>query len=134
MPAEELPDILLSLLCVALDVTTPRQVQDEIIVSVDTIISSIEDSDAGRSLVCYPCSSYRFEAHRDPQEGEIASKILAFMDELQPVNKAYLLSFFNRGCKQNGRISRWIARACLLQSQSSSIVRVSAAPLVYVLN
>ena len=108
LSAEEAPDIIITLLSVALDATTSSMVQNEVTKVINSMLACIVDSDAGCML-----------------ESKIATQVFAFMDGLQTINKVYLLTFFNRGCPQNCRIARWLARACLLQLEGSPLVRHS---------
>ncbi|THH30794.1 hypothetical protein EUX98_g3394 [Antrodiella citrinella] len=111
LSTQELPDFIESLLLVALDVATFREGHDAIVNGVNAILACIEDSDAGRLL-----------------EAEICRRVVSRMCDLEPINKAYLLSLFNRGCPQNARIARWIAYVHMLQLNSSVMCSYSALP------
>ncbi|TCD69819.1 hypothetical protein EIP91_006132 [Steccherinum ochraceum] len=100
----ELPDIILLLLLVALDVTNSLEAQDDIVTAINSILASIQlTGDIGVSL-----------------ESQIANRVLEYALGLHPINQAYLLSLFNRSCPQSSRIARWVARGCLLRLSHSS--------------
>lgn len=111
-----MPDIILLLLIVALDVTNSPEAQDDIIIAINSILASVESvGDIGTSLVRLAILLSSIIADVVLQESQIANRVLEYALGLQSVNQAYLLSLLNRSCSQSSRIARWVARGCLLQ-------------------
>ncbi|KAH8080282.1 hypothetical protein BXZ70DRAFT_642181 [Cristinia sonorae] len=107
----QIPDMILLLLSIVLDVATPFEVQHEVIGGIDLILACVEETDEGGLL-----------------ESRIASSIYERMDELEAINKAYLVSFLNRASPQNARIARWLAHASLSKLGNQPAVPYSALP------
>ncbi|KAJ3553007.1 hypothetical protein NM688_g3850 [Phlebia brevispora] len=102
--SDDLPDLILSLLSIALEPSSSPELQTDIMVTIDVLGS------------CVPSGSDGF-SHL---ESDICSKVLSYAANFKPVNKAFLLSFFCGGSVRTARIARWLARRLLLPDAESA--------------
>ncbi|KAF5393439.1 hypothetical protein D9757_000631 [Collybiopsis confluens] len=93
----ELPEIVLVLLAVSLDSSTPSALQDEIMLVLHTVFQSIADPNV--------------VANNEPL---LCTKILTFILPLDPVNISHVLTLLAGGPGRGIRIARWVARSVLL--------------------
>ena len=69
-----------------------------------------------------------------PHEGceeHIANRIIGLCKGFEPINKAYVVSFFMRASSSSTRIARWIARSLLLGTEGLPCVSYSSITLIF---
>ncbi|KAI0949519.1 hypothetical protein AcW1_009108 [Taiwanofungus camphoratus] len=100
IPLDDIPDVMLSLLLIALDMSTSLELKRNIMIAVEALGQTIPSGTDGLSSI----------------EVTACSMIVNFAHNLAPINKAHLLSFIVGGCLQTERMARWIARSLLLNT------------------
>lgn len=58
------------------------------------------------------------------QETTICNKLIKFASDLQPINKAQLVTLLAGGSGRSARIARWVAHAILAKSMTVSAVSI----------
>ncbi|KAF8210364.1 hypothetical protein K438DRAFT_2011771 [Mycena galopus ATCC 62051] len=98
----EIPDFVMALLLVGMDPASSPELQREIMLAVDLLCQSLA-----------PYSHVSAEI-----ETGICNKIIKFLSDLQPINKAHLIGLLAGGSGRTSRIARWVAHAVLTKSTS----------------
>lgn len=97
----DIPDLILALILIGLDPSTKPVVLQEIKSTVEHICSNIAD---------------------EQSEERVADRISEVCKNFEPINKAYVVSFFMRASPTSTRIVRWVARSLLLVPEGLSVV------------
>ncbi|KAG6832609.1 hypothetical protein H0H92_014445 [Tricholoma furcatifolium] len=109
---EETADILIALLLVANDPSSPPELQCEIVLAINSLCDSIASGgDISADI-----------------EAVICTKVLKYISTLEPVNKAYITALFGSGCGRARRIGRWIAHGIVTDKSTVSSKRYSDLP------
>ncbi|KAK7692727.1 hypothetical protein QCA50_004360 [Cerrena zonata] len=96
---QAIPDLILALVLIGLDPSTTPDVLREIKSTIEHVCSNIVD-----------------ERH----EERVADRVTELCKGFEPINKAYVVSFFMRASPSSTRIVRWIARSLLLVPEKLS--------------
>ncbi|OAX32748.1 hypothetical protein K503DRAFT_860162 [Rhizopogon vinicolor AM-OR11-026] len=110
--AEDMPDILLSLVLIGLDKTTSNDLR----VNVNSALDSI-------------CQTIDTRTHTS-----IHRRLLSYATTLTPANKAHLVSFFSSGSGRTRHIAQWLAYALLLPQSTPSDELPPLDPLILLLS
>ncbi|KAG1858097.1 hypothetical protein F4604DRAFT_1589615 [Suillus subluteus] len=104
--AEDIPDVLLSLVLIGLDRTTSNELRANLHLAIDNICRTIN-------------TSTHLSIHQ---------RLLSHASTLTPANKAYFVSFFSSGSCRTRHIAQWLAYALFLPN-SIPFVRDGLPPL-----
>ncbi|KAJ7497381.1 hypothetical protein FB451DRAFT_1211251 [Mycena latifolia] len=96
----EIPDFIMALVLVGMDPSSSADLQREIMVAVDLLSQSLA-----------PATDISTEI-----ESSICTKLVNFASDLQPINKAQLVTLLAGGSGRSARIARWVAHAILTRS------------------
>ncbi|KAG6911113.1 hypothetical protein DXG01_003853 [Tephrocybe rancida] len=111
---EEIPDILMAMILVANEPSTPHELQCDIALAIDAVCGSIASGgDIAASI-----------------ESIVCTKTVKYLSTLEPVNKAYIVALFGSGCGRTRRIGRWIAHAIIANKSIVSPKRYSDLPSI----
>ncbi|KAE9411422.1 hypothetical protein BT96DRAFT_11728 [Gymnopus androsaceus JB14] len=94
---DEMPEILLVLLAIALDSSTSVAIQQEIAIVLNAIFQSIADPNVVAEI-----------------EPVICTKIVSFISKIDVANIAYIVNVLAGGPGRGTRVARWVARCVLL--------------------
>lgn len=112
---EDIPDILLSLVLIGLDKTTPNELRANLNSALDSICQAIDTQ-----TVSLP-SRLRVTCLSIPEHISIHRRLLSFASTLTPANKAHFVSFFSSGSGRTRHIAQWLAYALLLPESVPSV-------------
>ncbi|KAJ6587010.1 hypothetical protein DFH09DRAFT_242193 [Mycena vulgaris] len=101
----EIPDFVLALLLVGMDPSSSADLQREIMTAVDLLCKSLAPPTVISAEI----------------ETAICNKLLKFASNLQPINKAQLVTFLAGGSGRSARIARWVAHAVLTKSTTVEV-------------
>ncbi|KAK7057112.1 VWFA domain-containing protein [Favolaschia claudopus] len=108
----EIPDFVMALLMIGMDPSTSSNLQREIMVAVDLLCRSI----APFSHLCAEI------------EAAVCNKLVQYLADLQPINKAHLFSLLHGGSGRTSRIARWVAHAVIANSADISVDQYGDLP------
>ncbi|KAK0461171.1 uncharacterized protein EV420DRAFT_1530696 [Desarmillaria tabescens] len=108
----EIPDILMILLLIALDTSSSSEILLDVVKAVDTLCHSIAPGDDISKSI----------------ESRICSKVAKHALDLTPINKAHMISFISAGTGRAQRIARNIAHCVLTGTESISSDMYSDLP------
>ncbi|KAG2750267.1 hypothetical protein P692DRAFT_201864839 [Suillus brevipes Sb2] len=110
--AEDIPDVLLSLVLIGLDRTTSNELRVNLHLAIESICSAID-------------TSTHLAIHQ---------RLLSFALTLTPGNKAHFLSFFSSGSGRTRHIAQWLAYALFLPNSRPSDALPPLDPLILLLS
>jgi hypothetical protein len=123
---QDWPDIILSVLLLGLDPTTPQHLRRHVTATINSLCVSIGESDLVRNEIVSVAAFDYMICHSDErsrQESALCSKVLVLATPLSPANKAFLVSFFSGGgSPRTIRLARCIAYGLITGSKSTSPV------------
>lgn len=90
--------MIMVLLLIGFDTNSSAELRSEAMVIIDILGSMVPASSSGHS----------------DMEPVLCKRLLHFSDELTPVNKAFLVSFFCGGCPLMARVARWLSHGLLV--------------------
>ncbi|KAJ7703109.1 hypothetical protein B0H17DRAFT_1127442 [Mycena rosella] len=108
----EVPNFVMALLLVGMDPSSSAELQREIMIAVDVLCQSVA-----------PTTDISTEI-----ETTICNKLVKFASDLQPINKAQLVTLLAGGTGRSARIARWVAHAVLTRSMPISVEKYSDLP------
>ncbi|KAK0504673.1 hypothetical protein EDD18DRAFT_308278 [Armillaria luteobubalina] len=104
LDTNEIPDIVMALLLIALDPSSSSEILLDVVKAVDTLCHAIAPGDDIHKLI----------------ESRICSKVAKHALSLTPINKAHMISFISAGTGRAQRIARNIAHCVLTETESIS--------------
>ncbi|KAG1839013.1 hypothetical protein DFJ58DRAFT_917053 [Suillus subalutaceus] len=110
--AEDIPDVLLSLVLIGLDRTTSNELRANLHLAIDSICRTIN-------------TSTHLSIHQ---------RLLSHASTLTPANKAYFVSFFSSGSGRTRHIAQWLAYALFLPNSIPSDALPPLDPLILLLS
>ncbi|KAG1765502.1 hypothetical protein EV702DRAFT_981492 [Suillus placidus] len=110
--AEDIPDVLLSLVLIGLDRTTSNELRANLHLAIDSICWAIN-------------TSTHLSIHQ---------RLLSHALALTPVNKAHFVSFFSSGSGRTRHIAQWLAYALFLPNSRPSDELPPLDPLILLLS
>ncbi|KAG2338787.1 hypothetical protein BDR05DRAFT_681243 [Suillus weaverae] len=110
--AEDIPDVLLSLVLIGLDRTTSNELRANLHLAIDSICWAIN-------------TSTHLSIHQ---------RLLSHALTLTPVNKAHFVLFFSSGNSRTRHIAQWLAYALFLPNSRPSDVLPPLDPLILLLS
>ncbi|KAK0212746.1 hypothetical protein DFS33DRAFT_62064 [Desarmillaria ectypa] len=112
LATNEIPDILMALLLIALDPSSSSEILLDIVKAIDALCHSIASGDDISKSI----------------ESRICSKVAKHALDLTPINKAHMISFISAGTGRAQRIARNIAHCVLTGTESTSSDMYSDLP------
>ncbi|RDB24989.1 hypothetical protein Hypma_007853 [Hypsizygus marmoreus] len=94
---EEIPDILMAMILIANDPLSSADLQCEIMVAVDEVCRSLASGADIAATV----------------ESTICTRVLKHVSNLEPINKAFIVSLLGAGIGRTRRMARWIANSII---------------------
>ncbi|KAG1808292.1 uncharacterized protein BJ212DRAFT_1384503 [Suillus subaureus] len=110
--AEDIPDVLLSLVLIGLDRTTSNELRTNLHLAIDGICRTIN-------------TSTHLSIHQ---------RLLNHASTLTPANKAHFVSFFSSGSGRTRHIAQWLAYAMFLPNSRPSDALPPLDPLILLLS
>ncbi|KAG2059195.1 hypothetical protein BDR06DRAFT_994148 [Suillus hirtellus] len=110
--AEDIPNVLLSLVVIGLDRTTSNELRANLHLAIDTI-----------------CWNINVSTHLS-----IHQRLLSHASTLTPANKAHFVSFFSSGSGRTRHIAQWLAYALFLPNSMPSDALPPLEPLILLLS
>ncbi|KAK0195505.1 hypothetical protein F5146DRAFT_1025875 [Armillaria mellea] len=104
LDTNEIPDIIMALLLIALDPSSSSEILLDVVKAVDALCHAIAPGD---------------DIHKSI-ESHICSKVAKHALNLTPINKAHMISFISAGTGRAQRIARNIAHCVLTETESIS--------------
>lgn len=113
---EDIPNVIMALLLIGFDPSSSAELRSEIMITVDILASLMPSSSAGYSDMVRILGSLTPMSIDTslPQEPALCLRILQFAEEMTPVNKAFLMTFFCGSSPQVARLVRWLSQSLLL--------------------
>ncbi|KAJ7084483.1 hypothetical protein B0H15DRAFT_399988 [Mycena belliarum] len=108
----EVPNFVMALIFVGMDPATSTDLRREIMIAVDLLCQSFE-----------PPTDISAET-----ETNICNKLLNFACDLEPINKAQVMTLLAGGSGRSSRIARWVAHGILTRSTTISVADYSDLP------
>ncbi|KAJ7178458.1 hypothetical protein C8R43DRAFT_460335 [Mycena crocata] len=108
----EVPDFVMALLLIAVDPSASVDLQREIMVAVNLQCQSVAPNTDISAVI----------------ETTICNKLIQFLLDLQPVNKALFVDLLAGGSHRTSRIARWVAHAVITQAKSVSVSKYNELP------
>ncbi|KAJ7783268.1 hypothetical protein B0H16DRAFT_486848 [Mycena metata] len=113
----ELSDFVMALFVVGMDPSSSPDHQREIMVAVDLLCKSVA-----------PNADISAET-----ETTICNKLIKFVSDFQPINKAHLVALLARGSGRTARIAQWVAYAVITKSDAISVAQYNKLPPLTIL-
>ncbi|KAG2036123.1 hypothetical protein BDR03DRAFT_1092768 [Suillus americanus] len=110
--AEDIPDVLLSLVLIGLDRITSNELRANLHLAIDSI-----------------CRTVNMSTHLS-----IHQRLLSYASTLMPANKAHFVSFFSSGGGRTRHIAQWLAYALFLPNSRPSDALPPLDPLILLLS
>ncbi|KAJ2931492.1 hypothetical protein H1R20_g5632, partial [Candolleomyces eurysporus] len=107
IPAQEIPDLVISLVLMTMDTSNPVQLQQELVSAINNVFEFLPGSSVNGS-------------NRE-LESTLASRLVGLAESFQPVNKAFLVSIFASGVGATMRIARFVAYCMVTGATSQSV-------------
>ncbi|KAJ7924900.1 hypothetical protein B0H13DRAFT_1976627 [Mycena leptocephala] len=108
----EVPDFVMALLLVGMDPSSSPDLQREIMLAVDLLCQSVApNADVSAEI-----------------ETTICNKLVKFVSDLQPINKAHLIALLAGGSGRTSRIARWVAHAVIIKSTTIAVAQYKDLP------
>ncbi|KAF5380445.1 hypothetical protein D9615_004477 [Tricholomella constricta] len=115
LSAEEIPDILMSMVLLANEPSSSPELQVEVMLSIDAVCGSIASGDDISAFL----------------ESTICTRLLKYVSTLEPVNKAYIVALLGSGIGRTQRIARWVAHGIITNKQAISLKRYTDLPPLF---
>ncbi|KAJ7188145.1 hypothetical protein C8R46DRAFT_1341018 [Mycena filopes] len=108
----ELPDFVIALLLVAMDSSSSPDLQREIMLAVDLLCKSVAPNvDLSAEI-----------------EIAICNKIIKFVSDVDPINKARVVALLAGGSGRTARIAQWVAHGVITKSNAISVTQYKDLP------